>query len=157
VDEFQDFSTLDLQLLRRIVPLDQPDSLFLAGDTVQRILVKRLTLSDAGFDTGAAAHHRIRKNYRNSRQIQLPALRGSTEPENGSSVSVYFESAALTVGCRSPPGWFPVFQREHDHPGPDPGKSQECKPSPILREWSALVALQIEYNLIERLGFADDW
>jgi len=69
VDEFQDFSTLDLQLLRRIVPLDQPDALFLAGDTVQRILVKRLTLSDAGFDTGAAAHHRIKKNYRNSRQI----------------------------------------------------------------------------------------
>ena len=59
VDEFQDFSTLDLQLLRRIVPLNQPDSLFLAGDTVQRILVKRLTLTDAGFDTGAAAHHRI--------------------------------------------------------------------------------------------------
>jgi hypothetical protein len=75
VDEFQDFSTLDLQLLRRIVPLNQPDSLFLAGDTVQRILVKRLTLSDAGFDTGAAAHHRIRKNYRNSRQILRAASR----------------------------------------------------------------------------------
>jgi aryl-alcohol dehydrogenase-like predicted oxidoreductase len=26
-----------------------------------------------------------------------------------------------------------------------------------LRGWSPLVALQIEYNLIERLGFADDW
>ncbi len=75
VDEFQDFSTLDLQLLRRIVPLDQPDSLFLAGDTVQRILVKRLTLSDAGFDRGPAAHHRIRKNYRNSRQILRAASR----------------------------------------------------------------------------------
>jgi hypothetical protein len=42
---------------------------------VQRILVKRLTLSDAGFDTGAAAHHRIRKNYRNSRQILRAASR----------------------------------------------------------------------------------
>src|ERR1700680_4072137 len=30
-------------------------------------------------------------------QLPLPALRGSTEPENGSPVSVYFESAALTV------------------------------------------------------------
>lgn len=75
VDEYQDFSTLDLQLLRRIVPLDEPDALFLAGDTVQRILVKRLTLSDAGFDTGAAAHHRIKKNYRNSRQILRAASR----------------------------------------------------------------------------------
>ena len=75
VDEFQDFSTLDLQLLRRIVPLDQPDALFLAGDTVQRILVKRLTLSDAGLDTGAAAYRSIKKNYRNSRQILRAASR----------------------------------------------------------------------------------
>lgn len=93
VDEFQDFSTLDLQLLRRIVPLDQPDALFLAGDTVQRILVKRLTLSDAGFDTGAAAHHRIKKNYRNSRQILRAASKlanhyGSMAGSQGEEIEV---------------------------------------------------------------------
>lgn len=93
VDEFQDFSTLDLQLLRRIVPRDQPDALFLAGDTVQRILVKRLTLSDAGFDTGAAAHHRIKKNYRNSRQILRAASRlanhyGSMAGAQGEEIEV---------------------------------------------------------------------
>jgi hypothetical protein len=94
VDEFQDFSTLDLQLLRRIVPLNEPDSLFLAGDTVQRILVKRLTLSDAGFDTGAAAHHRIRKNYRNSRQILRAASRlanhyGKMASAQGEEIEVF--------------------------------------------------------------------
>ncbi len=93
VDEFQDFSTLDLQLLRRIVPLDQPDALFLAGDTVQRILVKRLTLSDAGFDTGSVLHHRIKKNYRNSRQILRAASRlanhyGSMASAQGEEVEV---------------------------------------------------------------------
>lgn len=93
VDEFQDFSTLDLQLLRRIVPLDQPDALFLAGDTVQRILVKRLTLSDAGFDTGAAAHRSIKKNYRNSRQILRAASRlanhyGSMAGAQGEEIDV---------------------------------------------------------------------
>ncbi|RYD84950.1 MAG: hypothetical protein EOP84_04010, partial [Verrucomicrobiaceae bacterium] len=93
VDEFQDLSTLDLQLLRRIVPLDKPNSLFLAGDTVQRILVKRLTLSDAGFDTGAAAHHRIKKNYRNSRQIlraasQLANFYGSIAGTQGEEIEV---------------------------------------------------------------------
>lgn len=69
VDEFQDFSSLDLQLLRRIVPLEKPDSLFIAGDPVQKILVKRLRYADAALDEGTARHERIRKNYRNSKQI----------------------------------------------------------------------------------------
>jgi hypothetical protein len=75
VDEFQDFSTLDLQLLRRIVPIQEPDALFLAGDTVQKILVKRQSLQDAALDRGAAIHKSIRKNYRNSKQILLAASR----------------------------------------------------------------------------------
>ena len=38
--------------------------------------MKRLTLVDAGFDTGAAAHHRyFKKNYRTSRQILRAASR----------------------------------------------------------------------------------
>lgn len=69
VDEFQDFSTLDLQLFRRIVPLAEPDALFLAGDTVQKILVKRQSLRDAALDSGAAISKSILKNYRNSKQV----------------------------------------------------------------------------------------
>jgi len=75
VDEFQDFSTLDLQLLRRIVPIDKPDALFLAGDTVQKILVKKLSMSGAALDRGPAIHKSIRKNYRNSRQVLHAASR----------------------------------------------------------------------------------
>ena len=75
VDEFQDFSTLDLQLLRRIVPLDQPDALFLAGDTVQKILVKKLSLEAAHLVKGPAIPREIKKNYRNSRQILRAASR----------------------------------------------------------------------------------
>ena len=75
VDEFQDFSSLDLQLLRRIVPLDKPDALFVAGDPVQRILVKRLRYADAALDDGPAKHDAIRQNYRNSKQILRAASR----------------------------------------------------------------------------------
>jgi hypothetical protein len=75
VDEFQDFSSLDLQLLRRIVPLDKPDALFVAGDPVQKILVKRLRYADAALDDGPAKHEPIRKNYRNSKQILRAASR----------------------------------------------------------------------------------
>ena len=75
VDEFQDFSSLDFQLLRRIVPLDKPDAFFIAGDPVQRILVKRFRYGDAVIDDGSATHKSIHKNYRNSKQgfSALPA------------------------------------------------------------------------------------
>jgi superfamily I DNA/RNA helicase len=75
VDEFQDFSTLDLQLFRRIVPLDEPDALFLTGDTVQKILVKRQSLQQAGLERGSAIHKSILKNYRNSKQALRAASR----------------------------------------------------------------------------------
>ena len=68
VDEFQDFSTLDLRLLRRL-PTEEENGLFLAGDTVQKILVKRLRLQDAALEEGSAVRVRMKKNYRNSRQI----------------------------------------------------------------------------------------
>jgi len=69
IDEFQDLSSLDLQVLRRCVPLAEPDSLFITGDTVQRILVKRLRMREAGLEKGPAETRSIKKNYRNSRQI----------------------------------------------------------------------------------------
>ena len=68
VDEFQDFSTLDLRVLQ-LIPAAEENGLFLTGDTVQKILVKRLKLSEVGLERGNAKHIQIRKNYRNSRQI----------------------------------------------------------------------------------------
>lgn len=68
IDEFQDFSTLDLRLLLH-VPTASADGLFLAGDTVQKILVKRLRLPDAALGKGSVIHRQITRNYRNSRQI----------------------------------------------------------------------------------------
>lgn len=84
VDEFQDFSTLDLRLLMWVPPREAENGLFLAGDPVQKILVKRMSLKDAGLggkerEAGIiegsvsgeadAIHLTIKKNYRNSRQI----------------------------------------------------------------------------------------
>lgn len=88
VDEFQDFSTLDLQLLRRIVPVEKPDALFLAGDTVQKILVKKLSLGGASLNRGPAIHKAIRKNYRNSKQV----LRAASKLAN------HFGALAMSQG-----------------------------------------------------------
>jgi len=74
VDEFQDLSTRDLALLRRIAA-NKENSLFLAGDTVQRILVKDLRLGAVGFDIINSSWERIKKNYRNSKQILKAASR----------------------------------------------------------------------------------
>jgi superfamily I DNA/RNA helicase len=68
VDEFQDLSTLDIRLLGHIAN-ESENGLFLAGDTVQRILVKRLKLAEAGLAKGSFTPREIKKNYRNSRQI----------------------------------------------------------------------------------------
>jgi len=74
-DEFQDFSTLDLQMFRRIVPVTEPDALFVCGDMVQKILVKRQSLEEAALVQGPAIKKSILKNYRNSRQVLRAASR----------------------------------------------------------------------------------
>lgn len=72
IDEFQDFSTLELSLLKQI-PLAQENGLFLAGDTVQKVLVKDFNLGNALLDRNYTRTRTIAKNYRNSRQILLAA------------------------------------------------------------------------------------
>ncbi len=72
IDEFQDFSTLELSLLKQI-PMAQENGVFLAGDTVQKVMVKDFNLGVALLDRNYARTRTITKNYRNSRQILLAA------------------------------------------------------------------------------------
>ncbi len=69
IDEFQDFSTLDLSLLRRLPTQLGENGLFLTGDTVQRVLVKDLRMGAVGLDIISANRVRLLRNYRNSKQI----------------------------------------------------------------------------------------
>lgn len=93
VDEFQDLSTLDLRLLMWVPPRDAENGLFLAGDPVQKILAKRLSLRDAGLAEGSAVYRRIKKNYRNSRQIlraasKLANVYGELARNSGEDIEV---------------------------------------------------------------------
>ena len=74
VDEYQDFSTRDLIVLRDLAP-KLPNAFFLTGDTVQKIHVKDLRLGAVGLDIITTHRERITKNYRNSRQILAAAAR----------------------------------------------------------------------------------
>jgi len=73
VDEYQDMSTRDLALLRRVVPIAEPNALFLTGDTVQRVMVKSFEPAKAALGIHDTIRRNILKNYRNSRQILLAA------------------------------------------------------------------------------------
>jgi hypothetical protein len=66
IDEYQDFSSLELDLLRQI-PTATADGLFLTGDQAQRVHTKHLDFTRAGLST--IQRKRIRKNYRNSCEI----------------------------------------------------------------------------------------
>lgn len=68
IDEFQDFSTIELRLLKQI-PTNRENGLFLTGDVAQKVMVKDFNLSTALLDRSYVRTKTIRKNYRNSKQI----------------------------------------------------------------------------------------
>ena len=55
VDEFQDFSTLDIELLQKI-PTANANGLFLTGDIAQKIYAKELNFPKAGMGPDRAHH-----------------------------------------------------------------------------------------------------
>jgi AAA domain/UvrD-like helicase C-terminal domain len=67
VDEVQDFGTVELSIVRKLVKPDTND-LFLCGDAAQHVLPKHQSFEAAGIDV-AGRSSRIRRNYRNSREI----------------------------------------------------------------------------------------
>jgi hypothetical protein len=75
VDEAQDFSTMELRLLRRLVAdPDGPNRFFFVGDLNQKVFAKQHHSKRAGFDlTGRSKT--LAQNYRNTRQILTAACR----------------------------------------------------------------------------------
>lgn len=72
VDESQDFGTIELALVRRLVE-EGEDDIFLCGDAAQRVQAKHGSLSQAGIDVPSARSLKLQKNYRNSREILAAA------------------------------------------------------------------------------------
>jgi hypothetical protein len=71
IDEAQDLGTLELAIIRHLVPAAEND-LFLCGDAAQTIYTKSADLKRAGIDvTGRSV--KLNQNYRNSRQILTAA------------------------------------------------------------------------------------
>lgn len=67
-DEVQDFSNLELRLIRNLVPVGNND-LFLTGDPFQNIYQKRINFSESRIQI-VGRSYRLKTNYRTTEQIQ---------------------------------------------------------------------------------------
>lgn len=68
VDESQDFGTMDLRIIRRLVSKSMND-IFLCGDAAQQISTRHRSFREAGIDVPSLNCLTVNKNYRNSREI----------------------------------------------------------------------------------------
>ena len=71
IDECQDFGTIEMELIARLVDGrdDRPDGLFLCGDAAQHASWKHQSLAAAGVRVPGARSRKLEQNYRNSRDI----------------------------------------------------------------------------------------
>ena len=72
-DEIQDFSNVELRLLRALAPEDA-DDLFLVGDPFQRIYGGRVVFSHAGINIRGRRSKQLRLNYRTTEAIRRYAV-----------------------------------------------------------------------------------
>lgn len=73
VDEAQDMSTAAFELLRSIIPEEQPNDLFIVGDGHQRIYRRRVVLKQAGVNI-VGRSRKLYINYRTTDEIRRFAV-----------------------------------------------------------------------------------
>lgn len=72
VDEVQDFGTIELAIIRKLVDENEND-LFLCGDAAQSVYTKYHDFDAANINIRGTRSMRLQQNYRNSRQILTAA------------------------------------------------------------------------------------
>lgn len=73
VDELQDFSNVELNFIRSLVP-ESANDLFLVGDPLQNIYNKRIIFSRSGINIRGRRSRRLRINYRTTEEIKRLAV-----------------------------------------------------------------------------------
>lgn len=140
IDEFQDFSTRDLVLLRRATP-PEPNALFVTGDTVQRILVKDLRLGAAGLDIINSTWERIKKNYRNSMQILRAAGKlANTYGEKAKAQGVEIEILDPELAVRETAKPMAIQVRPEDEIDAAYRLAKDCLISDSTIPWAVCIA-----------------
>ena len=73
VDELQDFSNVELRLVRCLVN-EKPNDLFMVGDPMQKIYERNINFSNIGINVRGNKSKRLRINYRTTEEIKRLAL-----------------------------------------------------------------------------------
>ncbi|SEH05044.1 3'-5' exonuclease [Candidatus Venteria ishoeyi] len=73
VDELQDFSNVELRLVRCIVK-EKPNDLFMVGDPMQKIYERHINFSKVGINVRGKRSRRLRINYRTTEEIKKLAF-----------------------------------------------------------------------------------
>lgn len=73
VDEAQDMTTIAFQLLRRMIPVETPNDLFIVGDGHQRIYRRKVVLKQAGVNI-VGRSRKLYINYRTTDEIRKYAV-----------------------------------------------------------------------------------
>lgn len=73
VDELQDFSNVELRVIRAMVA-KKPNDLFLVGDPLQKIYDKKINFSKVGIQVRGKRSKRLRLNYRTTEEIKKAAM-----------------------------------------------------------------------------------
>ncbi|MCH7396743.1 UvrD-helicase domain-containing protein [Belliella sp. DSM 107340] len=73
VDELQDFSNVELRVVRALVG-EKANDLFLVGDPLQKIYDKRINFTQAGINIRGKRSRRLRINYRTTEEIKKLAM-----------------------------------------------------------------------------------
>jgi len=73
VDELQDFSNVELRLVRCLVK-EKPNDLFMVGDPMQKIYERNINFSSMGINVRGNRSKRLRINYRTTEEIKRLAL-----------------------------------------------------------------------------------
>jgi len=73
VDELQDFSNIELRVIRSLVA-EKPNDLFMVGDPMQKIYDKKINFTQAGINIRGKKSSRLRINYRTTEEIKKLAL-----------------------------------------------------------------------------------
>jgi superfamily I DNA/RNA helicase len=72
-DEIQDFSTVELRLLRSLVA-EGPNDLFLVGDPLQKIYSRKINFTKAGINVRGMRSRQLKVNYRTTEEIRRAAV-----------------------------------------------------------------------------------
>ena len=96
VDEVQDFTNVELRLLRALVP-EGANDMFLVGDPLQRIYRGQVVFSQAGINVLGRRSKRLRLNYRTTDAIRRRAV----AVLQGAEFTDFDEGQESTTGYRS--------------------------------------------------------